>query len=88
VAVWKANDSADLQRLVILKALETVTASEESAALQFMLKALDAPGAQRLECARLGRGNSLEKSVAASRSETDRKWIGVRLYGRLVFPIR
>jgi hypothetical protein len=67
VTVWKGNDSADLQRLVIFKALEIVTSSEDSETLQFMLKALDGPEAQRQECARLGRGNSLEKTIAAKR---------------------
>jgi len=64
VAVWKRNDSADLQRLVIIKALSLVKSPEQIDALQFMLKALDAPETQRKECARLGRGNSLEKSIA------------------------
>ena len=67
VTVWKGNDSADLQRLVIFKAMEKVTSSEDTETLQFMLKALDGPEAQREECARLGRGNSLEKSIAAKR---------------------
>lgn len=67
VTVWKGNDSADLQRLVIFKALENVTSSEDAGTLQFMLKALDAPEVQRQECARLGRGNSLEKTIAAKR---------------------
>jgi len=67
VTVWKGNDSADLQRLVIFAAMEKVTSTEDTETLQFMLKALDAPEAQRQECARLGRGNSLEKSIAAKR---------------------
>jgi len=65
VAIWKRNDSADLQRLVIVNALSLVKSPEEIGVLQFMLKALDAPETQRKECARLGRGNSLEKSIAA-----------------------
>ena len=65
LGVWKENASADLQRLVLFRALEATRSSEESAALQFMLKALeDVPG-QRQECLRLGRGNSLEKAIAA-----------------------
>jgi hypothetical protein len=67
LAIWKGNDSADLQRLVIFKALEVVTSTEEDESLQFMLKSLDAPVAQRKECARLGRGNGLEKAIAAKR---------------------
>lgn len=67
MTIWKGNNSADLQRLVIFKALEKVTSTEDTETLQFMLKALDAPESQRQECARLGRGNSLEKSIAAKR---------------------
>lgn len=67
LAIWKGNDSADLQKMVIVKALGTVRSTEETDALQFMFKALDEPEAQRVECAKLGRGNSVEKSIAAQR---------------------
>jgi rhodanese-related sulfurtransferase len=65
--VWKWNDSADLQRSVISNAAKKVSSSEESEALELMLKALDDPGAQWQECERLGRGNSLEKLIASKR---------------------
>ena len=67
LAIWKANDSIDLQRLVIFNALQSVKGHEETDVLQFMLKALDAPDEQRKECVRLGRGNSIEKSIAVKR---------------------
>ena len=67
LGVWKENATADLQRLVLMQALERTRSSEESAALQFMLKALGDAPAQRQECLRLGRGNSLEKALGARR---------------------
>ena len=67
LGVWKENASTDLQRLVLFRALEATRFSEESASLQFMLKALEDVPAQRQECLRLGRGNSLEKAIAARR---------------------
>ena len=65
--IWQTNASEDLQRLVIMTTLPLVKRSEESESLQFMLKVLAAPEAERAECERLGRGNSLEKSIARKR---------------------
>ena len=68
VAGWKANDSLDLLRSMILLAKKKTTSTEESETLELMLKALDDPGAQWRECERLSRGNSLEKLIATRRT--------------------
>jgi len=67
MAIWREGVAPEVQRLVVLKALPMVRSSEQSESLQLMLRALDDVEKERVECARLARGNGLEKSLALKR---------------------
>lgn len=66
-SIWQDDCSKDCKRLAILSGMKMTKSTDDQATLKFMLDVLSDPQTQKTEIGRLGRGNSLEKQIAAKR---------------------
>lgn len=67
IEMWSSNYSDSLQRMAIYRARLLVRSTEEIENLSFLLSCLEDSEAQREKCLKLGKGNGLEKKLAARR---------------------